>query len=90
MVEFADEEVVDELRLFLKGVVHVLTLTPTRDFSFLVSSEREGSKNGGSPWIRTEGLSHHSALSIPGTPLGCRYPGSDSVPICHMIPASMT
>ena len=37
-----------------------------------VSSEREGSKNEDSPWIWTEGLPHHNALSFHGTPHECR------------------
>ena len=40
-----------------------------------------GVQNGGSPpWIRTGGLPHHNALSIPGTPLGRCCPGSEFVP----------
>ena len=43
--------------------------------------EREGSKNGSSLWIWTGGLPHLNVLSTYGTPLGCRCPGSDFVPI---------
>ena len=54
--------------------IPTLTLTPQKG---------RGPKMGLPPWIQTRGLSHHNALSTPGTPLGCHCPGRHFMPIWY-------
>ena len=59
-------------------VLLILTLT---FFVSRLSSQKGRSLIMRFLWIHAQGLPHHNALSTHGTPLGCRCPGSDFVPI---------